>query len=338
MSLLENWKDHILANFPVNKEIKSASTEMEALDLDKFKSYYNFEAIDPCITKNSSNFIATNFKNGFIHTCFLAYSYHYPLILSPDHVWLAIAQGLAKHVKHNSVKLKRKFLNAKRIIEIDGSKYGIKEGDPNNDWPSVINEFTEKIDGIIKTNAKDLVECNFSTTDASSKIASKICLMDAMKRYFKYEVNTSCGLPQVTLLGTLQDWHNIRKRTELIGKEYDLEWWTEKLLPIIDKFIESAKGNIDESFWNKICHFDGGCGGSFLSGWIINFLPYVGKERNDFREVDLNDISKGLSKAPFYLDSLAYEFVGGFLGVAQMSDSFALMPVIGWGVKRKKEF
>ncbi|KAL9646796.1 hypothetical protein ABK040_001218 [Willaertia magna] len=344
MSTLENYKQQILTTFTVAENVQVPSQGFSKATLDNFNKQYSLEACDPIIKQNISSFIGNRFSNGFIYSCFFAYSYHYPLILSPDHVWLAIAQGFAKHIDNNAEELRNKFVDhkGKQTIEIDGDKYGIKTGNPNNDWPSVINEFSDEIDKRIKTNARDLIECNFSTTDKSASIASKVCLMDAMKNYFEYKVCLMCGLPQVTLLGTLQDWENIRNRTQSMGEEYELQWWTDKLLFVLDKFIESAKGNVDKTFWNSICHRSGGGSGpSYLSGWIINFLPYIGKRKNDFTKVETDDIPKGLSIAPFILDDngheMKYEFVGGFLGIAQMPETFALMPVIGWGVRPEKE-
>ncbi len=35
--------------------------------------------------------------NGFIGTILLAYSKHLPLMLNPNHIWLAVCQGVAAH-------------------------------------------------------------------------------------------------------------------------------------------------------------------------------------------------------------------------------------------------
>ncbi|KAL9648544.1 hypothetical protein ABK040_012204 [Willaertia magna] len=295
-STLENYKNQILTTFTVDENVKIPTVPLgdynkcfynnDKSNLELFNQQYNLEACDPVIKQN------------------ITYR-------TPDHVWLAIAQGFAKHIDNNAEELRNKFVDheGKKTIVIDGDKYGIKTGNPYNDWPSVINEFSDEIDKRIKTNARDLIECNFSTTDKSASIASKVCLMDAMKNYFEYRVSLCCGLPQVTLLGTIQDWENIRQRTQTIGEEYSLQWWTDRLLFILDKFIDSAKGKVDKPFWNRICH----------------------------RTVDTNDIPKGLSIAPFVLDDngneMKYEFVGGFLGIAQMPETLALMPVVGWGVR-----
>lgn len=75
-------------------------------------------------------------NNAFIATIVMAYNLHYPLVLSPDEVWLTIAQGLATHIRQNSEEMRSKFVDHqdKKNLEVFGDYYGIRRGDPNNDW------------------------------------------------------------------------------------------------------------------------------------------------------------------------------------------------------------
>ena len=73
--------------------------------------------------------------------------------------------------------------------------------------------------------------------------------MGAMKHYFNYEVYFECGIPSVTLKGTLADWLNIRERVKKFG-DYGLDEWSLTLGYIIDNFISSFKGSPDVTFWN----------------------------------------------------------------------------------------
>ena len=50
---------------------------------------------------------------------------------------------------------------------------------------------------------------SFSTTGAVEQVANGIVLMSAMKSYFAYRGRTLCGIPEVTLEGTVDDWTNI---------------------------------------------------------------------------------------------------------------------------------
>ncbi len=72
-------------------------------------------------------------------------------------------------------------------------------------------------------------------------------MMSSMKHFFKYDLYMcGYGIQYINLEGTLEDWEKKEKAEKL--KEYDLEWWIEKLNPIFDKIIESKKGNIDIDF------------------------------------------------------------------------------------------
>ncbi len=55
-------------------------------------------------------------NNAFLSTIHTCWSRHYSLVLTPDMIWLCIAQGLAQHVNKNSEKLRSKF------VEHEGKK------------------------------------------------------------------------------------------------------------------------------------------------------------------------------------------------------------------------
>lgn len=102
--------------------------------------------------------------------------------------------------------------------------------------------------------------------------------MDSMKNYFEFCARTLCGIPRVKLTGTLEDWKQIKEKVIKLG-QYDLEWWTEILVPILDKFIESYEGKVNKVFWNCIYKVvppgEGSGAVTTVTGWILNFFPYI---------------------------------------------------------------
>ena len=100
--------------------------------------------------------------------------------------------------------------------------------------------------------------------------------MGAMKHYFSYISNAMCGIPEVTLEGTLEDWQEIRHRINRLAeyKQKDLQKWWTILVPIIDQFIASYSGNPDLDFWNGIVDHEGGSGVSYMTGWVLAFVPF----------------------------------------------------------------
>lgn len=52
--------------------------------------------------RNSERVSPVNIDNGLIAALHLCWSNHYPLVLTPDMIWLCIAQGFALHVNANA--------------------------------------------------------------------------------------------------------------------------------------------------------------------------------------------------------------------------------------------
>ncbi|PKY30355.1 hypothetical protein RhiirB3_418690, partial [Rhizophagus irregularis] len=59
---------------------------------------------------------------------------------------------------------------------------------------------------------KSLLECNFSTTTNNSLTASRIVILDAVKAYFSFKMYFDCGIPKITLEGTLEDWIKLQEK------------------------------------------------------------------------------------------------------------------------------
>ncbi|WP_438015431.1 DUF4419 domain-containing protein [Sorangium sp. So ce315] len=182
---------------------------------------------------------------------------------------------------------------------------------------------------------------DFSTTGPCERAASEIALLDAMNGYFEYTLSSLCGIPAITLEGTAEDYRSIRRRVQALS-EYELSWWTEALLPIVDQFIEAIEGRIDVAFWRSIFKRHEESGGPFITGWINAFFPYL--ERNGAlhvnRAVDAmaeQHVPSGLSVVPFtWIDRARQhrmEFLAGFMGISQDEDTLALRPAIGWAVR-----
>lgn len=60
-----------------------------------------------------------------------------------------------------------------------------------------------------------------------------------------------CGIPEITLLGEIEDWKRIRERIDVIA-ELDLEFWTASLRPILDEFVRASQGAPNVAFFRDI--------------------------------------------------------------------------------------
>jgi hypothetical protein len=295
--------------------------------------------------------------NGLLEATYRAFSSHYPLVLTPDVIWLAICQGFAMHVDANAEALRYRVVahEGKQVIRIERPDF--RKGDPNNPWEEVFPAFCDSMKRYLVADLHSVLLPTFSTTSIVEKAAFEVTFMDALDSYFAYDVVISCGVPSITLAGTTQDWELIRKNAEEL-RRFDLDWWIDGLLPVLDQFVAASRGNVDRDFWGRIYNRKNMSGEPRVSGWILRFFPYLpGKSgpptRNPFIQrdpgptegIELDDFATGISKAKFRLidlvssppDTFAMEFLAGFVGIFQDTGTLALRPEIGWIVRDDPE-
>jgi hypothetical protein len=299
----------------------------------------------------------------------IAYQGHFPLVLTPDVIWLTIAQGFAHHVANNVEELRARIVPHEGKAALVVRRDDFLRGSPENPWPEVWPAFCDQIREHIGAEAHGLVVCDFSTTGPTERAASAVVLMDAVQSYFEYNFTTLCGIPAVTLEGTVADWEKVRERVGRLG-QYDLCWWTEEVEPILDEFVKAAKGSPTPTFWQRLYKEYDASGGPYVSGWLVRLLPYL--KHRDFvcqvpddyrtgrftpwrtdlrnglleRPLDRGDRMSGLkhdqlpasvSAVPFawhyHGATFDYQFLAGVLAVTQDSATRAIRPRIGWAVR-----
>jgi hypothetical protein len=287
-----------------------------------------------------------------------AFSEHPPLLLTPDLIWLAIAQGFAQHINNNAETLRSQFVahQGKKKLMVELLEFPEK----SQQWAEVIQEWTLQIRDEVGAEVYQLLECNFSTTTPITRTASHVVMMDAFQQYFDCVMVGICGIPEVTLLGTVGDWQKIYDRVEAIAR-YELNWWTDRVLPICRESIATAAGKPALEFWRSIYKPRSSYGGETFTGWLADLFPYLKhhttkltSERNDILSIDraqltvdngisLASLPSGLSQVSFKLKTPngqqhTLELMAGFMSVSQDSDSGVLQPEIGWWVKEGTTF
>ena len=169
--------------------------------------------------------------------------------------------------------------------------------------------------------------------------------MEAMKSYFEYvAVSAVCGIPEITLQGTPDDWQKVLDKTRLLAK-YDLAWWTKELEPILKEFIKASNGKVNKLFWRKMFKYHSSKeygAPNIVDGWIVKFFPYD----KDGNRKNLKEITDGASlpneivKVDMqYVDIEAktttpLELWAGFIGLEQNNENYALTPRIGWMIRK----
>jgi uncharacterized protein DUF4419 len=300
--------------------------------------------------------------NRFLRAVKLAYDAHYPLVLSPDHVWLMIAQGFSHHVNENAEELRSKFVDhegkEKIVLEVPPGK-----GDPFYHWVeatkvrdmekgSILDQFVSELRDRVKGEIVDAIMPTFTTTTIHSHASMAVTTMSTFQAYFEYGMRTMCGIPEVTLLGEAEDWVRLAGHARQIAEGgYGTEFWMDHLLPVLDKMVESAGGNPDPKFWEQIIQVGGGSGGPYVSGWVNTLLPYMAAykgKRGKNRYMDWEkgarmmsgnnpgDFEASVAVCPFEWDYLGtkyqMEFEAGIVGASQDPITMAIQPEIGWAV------
>jgi hypothetical protein len=282
----------------------------------------------------------------------LAFSEHRPLVWSPDHVWLTLAQGFALHVEENAEALRDRFVRHQGRAPIAVPVMALPRG--AEEWAAVVNNFGQALEAHVGPGLHHLFTCTFSTTTQTERIASQVVMMSAFRRYFDYQLRCICGIPEITLEGTVADWAELRRRAEVLA-EYELEWWVRGLRPILAKFEATAAGRPDPDFWECIYKPKEVYGGEVTTGWLMRLFPYLQPEsgltyRNPMvlaaEPGDTRDswIGSGLAaeSAPLGLSSASLRvqgvkdlqqvsLYGGLVGVQQLPNG-ALRPAAAWAV------
>jgi hypothetical protein len=254
------------------KETRPSDTLEEAWR--KLGAHCSIEAMSPTPPGWVEVFTKQNLFVKAVHAAFYG---HHPLILSPDIIWVTIAQGLANHVDQNAEALRSHFVFHEGKKELVVSRPNFVKGSPTNDWPGVFPEFSAQIKENTVPGTVELIENDFSTTGPVERIVSHITLMDVVQHYFSYTMCAGCGFPSITLTGTPEDWRKIRDKAASLSA-YELDWWLDGLLPVLDQFVEAAEGRPNVEFWRSLCMINTGT--SFpcyspLTGWVQVFFPYL---------------------------------------------------------------
>ncbi|MEU8118712.1 DUF4419 domain-containing protein [Spirillospora sp. NPDC049024] len=286
-----------------------------------------------------------------------AFAEHRPLVLSPDAVWLTIMQGLAQHVRMHAEELRPLLVGhvgRKRLtVTVDGPM----PQDPGS-WQHAVESFSELL--LAEAIGAGEFDCDFSTSTDVDRMAGRVVLLDVYAPYFALWMIFVCGIPSITLTGTVEDWRTIRTRVDAIAA-LGLETWYRSLAAITDQFVRAAEGDVDTAFWRRIYSPIDAYGGEVITGWAARFYPYLTgdgelTEPNPLLELPIDeprDVTTrpgdlydgpgiGSAAVPATLSRVridvndrvgcanrAVALHAGLIGVAQDPDG-ALRPLAGW--------
>lgn len=305
-----------------------------------------------CETETNNKHLLKCSVNPFVEAVRIAYGHHYPLVITPDIIWYLITCGVCKYMNDNAEELRDKFVDheGKKNINIEIL----------SDWNEAVEKFCKEIQNQTKTNVANLIINDFSTTTKCSKLVSQIVMMDSFKEYFKYRARCVCGIPEIQIKGTQNDWLRLREKMRNLLKEFpELKNWSAKLEIILEHFINAYDNKVDYDFWSQIYLLDSfknqfpSYGRSteikVINGWMIYLFLYVGNRLNRHvlsednkilnlspkEDYEIENFKHFLNKAPFMVterNSLPRKcsLAGGLIGLDKDEENNdALTPIFG---------
>ena len=330
------------------EKLISNDTLAHSLDINKKLAYINSKV--PVL-------------NGFYN----AHESHLPIRIKPDDIWLLIVQAFSNHVNNNAEKLRKKFVNfeGQKDLIVNYPISSIKDVDKN-----ILEDFSVQINKqmieYLGEEVLNILTPNFTTTDKEKIIIFKISIMGAFKKYFKYIMCIcGCGIPYLIIEGTAEDYEKIFSKAKEL-KKYDFEWYIDRILPIIQKFIDAKKGYVDINYFknivqeHKITEYKSGSSGRggysykvpAIKGWILNFFAYydnINKENENpkifngkqIKIKNFNKLANQMLDVPFkIIDANQKEYLMkyrvGFIG-CDKNELNEVFPVTGWIVSPRTE-
>ena len=294
-------------------------------------------------------------KKSLVRGLMEAYENHYPITVSPDMILILFLQGYSRFMEKYSEKFRNQYVNFEGKKELTVKRVGITpEKATKEDWQGIIKEFTGKLKESVGEEIISNLEANFTTTNSITLATSQLAIMSSMKQYFKYKVIMCvCGISSITLEGSLEDWQKIKKKFEYLSKkEFGLNWWTEHLIPIIDKIIETKiyyEQNKDINnelryFWKDMIRLKEGWvyEPTVIDGWIVRFIPNLSEDEPKVNyKLDDGQIPDEIISCPLKLifidgngNQIEYDrgLASGFYGMVQDENTYNVKPVIGYSI------
>ncbi len=112
-----------------------------------------------------------------------------------------------------------------------------------------------------------MVVTEFTTSTPITKTVTEICLMDTIQSYFDYYITTMCGIPNIRLMGTVDELSRINQLCK-----YKLTSFVADLTPIIQDFVNVFENKINLEFWDSIYKYHSMSGSDLITGWINKFF------------------------------------------------------------------
>lgn len=319
------------------------------------KQYSSHKVVGASSTKyiNSTNQDNEYGLNSLLKAVHLAFAGHHGLTLSPEVLYVAIVQGLSAHINMDPEK-HRKAAGIAFEGKV-GLKLDLRVHRQVRTWEDAFTHFSSEIGKWIPKDLEGELKPTFTTATPLSTAVTAMTIMDVYKGYFEYSIGAACGIPEITLEGSPQDWILLQKHAkQLLARFEGTEAWSAQLDSVLAQFVRASQNDVDAGFWQKIYKYTEKfvCFPAGVSGWINVFFPYVGRKQlisnhcldwkscmENSREIVPALFPSGTTNTPFTWVARKKEtemqLLAGIVGIDKLKNNH-LKPNLGWAVLAKK--
>jgi len=237
-------------------------------------------------------------KNYLEYLC-QCYGRHFGAVVSPELLWFTVLSELAEHIKANAEHYRHLFTTSDEQVDVSVLSLDLEV--------MPIGVLLEYVQRVCPMDASRFVP-EFSTSTPRSHTATMSLFLDAVSPYYSYSMY-ACGIPDIMLRGTREDWVLFQERLQ------DLQGVVDKAAPYLERvgariaqIVGCYDGELDVDFWigmfsNERC----GSGGEVLcKGWypeeFFMTYPKLGKPDNfptQVAQVNYKQLDTGLEYKMF---------------------------------------
>lgn len=221
-------------------------------------------------------------NSAFFDVVHLCYASHHPLALRPDVLGYLVNYAVATEVKLNPEVYRDYFTSkaGKDLIRIRDDSLVL---DSNSDWSQAIAGFEPELRSRIPSDLMLHMLPHYSVDTPTARLASLVSFMDAASPYYDYRVRTMCGIPEVRILGTVQDWEMLRDSAAALAAKFPtLARYFEGVAGVLQTIVWELRGYHMTNFWETPYKHRGGSGTNEFGGWLSNFVAHTKSSEGRF--------------------------------------------------------
>src|SRR5579872_4647314 len=207
------------------------------------KEYHKQKCKEIIHSSSTADIYQCSYENGFVSCAWDSYSNEHNLVIRPDDVWISLLNQYNRYTNAHPEE-SRKF-----FVTFEGKEALISYNDfvscRDIDWELFVKYIISQMSTrLVDPDMTKWIIPNFSTTKETDRIAASIIMMSITQHFFTYGIDSSCGIPNVTMLGTVDDWIELKNRVLQFSK-YDngsglMTKWVDMLNPIMENFVKSV--------------------------------------------------------------------------------------------------